>query len=111
FACYTAKVTTEAALEWRVFGSKGTLQLIGSRLVLSHGGGSRETTFRFDTKNRGYAGQWRNFCCAIRGEELIVSTPERAYGDLLVIDAALRSAHGHRREMLSSEAAMPALSR
>jgi hypothetical protein len=30
---------------------------------------------------------------AVRGRELIYSTPEKAFGDLLVLESALRSAH------------------
>ena len=46
--------------------------------------------------DRGYPAQWRNFCSAIAGKESIIATPEKAYDDLVVIDAALRSAKSGR---------------
>jgi predicted dehydrogenase len=106
FACYTAKVTNEVPLEWTLFGSKGSLRLHRDRLLLWRGNGGPETTFSFDSDDRGYGAQWRNFCRAIRGEEPVLSTPEKAYDDLLVIDAAMRSAQCCRRVVLGNEIAL-----
>lgn len=103
FACYTARVTREVPLEWILFGSRGSLQLSGSRLLLSKGNRDRETAFSFDPDDRGYAAQWRNFYGAIRGNEPLLSTPEKAYGDLLVIDAAMHSARRKKREGLLTD--------
>jgi predicted dehydrogenase len=103
FACYTAKVTQEIPLEWMVFGAKGSLRYSAGKLLLSRGSGAPETAFNFEPNDRGYPGQWRNFCRAIRGEEPVVSTPEKAYGDLLVIDAAMRSCRSSARVLLENE--------
>src|SRR5437764_12855810 len=89
FACYTAKGKHETLLDLTVFGSRGTLEIRPGLVEWSR---DRETVASFSVPktDRGYSGQWRNFCNAIQGEEAVVSTPERAFGDLLVIDAALR---------------------
>jgi predicted dehydrogenase len=103
FACYTAKVHRETFLGLTVFGSQGSLHLTPGRLAWTTGGGASETLYRFDAADRGYRAQWRNFCRAVRGKEKIISTPENAYGDLMVIDAALRSARSGQRMILPNQ--------
>jgi len=91
FACYTTKGKQETPLDLVVYGSGGTLEVSAGRVEWSNGltGGAR---FRVPKTDRGYVPQWQNFYDAIERQAPVVSTPQRAFGDLLVIDAALRSA-------------------
>jgi predicted dehydrogenase len=89
FFCYTAKESRENALDFAVFGIKGVLRVGQETLTVTHGADRRAQSFQ--TKDREYIDQWKNFCAAIQGEETVVSTAAKAYGDLAVIDAALQS--------------------
>lgn len=91
-ACYSAKVIKESALELTVFGENGSLQLTEGEVAWLHTPGGQTLLDRPEGYDRGYTNQWRNFHRAICGEEILLSTPEEAYRDLLVIDAVLRSA-------------------
>jgi predicted dehydrogenase len=91
-ASYTAKCNRESLLDLTVYGSQATLEVRPGKVEYGHGPATG-ASFRVPKSDRGYEGQWRNFCDAIRGGAGVVSTPEKAFGDLLVIDAALRSAH------------------
>jgi predicted dehydrogenase len=91
-ACYSAKVIKETVFDFTAFGKTGSLQLTEGEVQWLRAPGTPALTYRPDGYDRGYKNQWRNFYRAIRGEEAVVSTPEQAYRDLLVIDAARRSA-------------------
>ena len=92
-ACYSAKVIKETVFDFTALGKSGSLQLTEGEVVWLRAPGTPPLSYRPEGYDRGYTNQWRNFYRAIRGEEAIVSTPEQAYRDLLVIDAALRSAN------------------
>lgn len=102
FACYTAKGKRETLLDLTVFGSRGTLEIRPGRVEWSR---DREMvgSFKVPKADRGYPRQWRNFCNAIQSGEAVVSTPEKTFGDLLVIDAALRSAREQKPVKLTSK--------
>ena len=89
FFCYTAKEYPENGLDFAIYGTEGVLRVGHGILAVSSGADPRVQTFQ--TKDREYVGQWKNFCASIRGEERVLSTTRAAYGDLAVIDAALRS--------------------
>jgi predicted dehydrogenase len=91
-ACYSAKVVKETVFDFMAFGKTGSLQLTEGEVQWLRAPGTPALTYRPEGYDRGYKNQWRNFYRAIRGEEAVVSTPEQGYRDLLVIDAALRSA-------------------
>lgn len=92
-ACYTAKVAKESALDLTAFGKGGSLQLTEGEVAWLPCAGTQELHYRPEGYDRGYTRQWRNFYDAVCGEEPVLSTPAQAFGDLLVIDAILRSAH------------------
>jgi predicted dehydrogenase len=92
FFCYTAKVEQETPLELAIYGTAGTVSVLNGRVVWTKGVDNRARVYDSDPSDRGYVRQWKNFCAAIRGEEALISTPERAYGDVVVLDAAVRSA-------------------
>jgi predicted dehydrogenase len=97
FACYTAKVEKESIFDLTVYGSRGSLRITEGELVWVTDSTISPKYFKDPDFDRGYRPQWENFLNAIRGEEKMISTPEKAYGDLMVIDAALRSAKtGHK---------------
>ena len=100
FICYTAKAEEEMLLELIAYGGRGTIEIRDGTVKWAHGCGRRGGVFRYGKQERGYWRQWQNFCRAICGEEELVSTPERAYGDLLVIDAGLRSARVGQKVVL-----------
>jgi predicted dehydrogenase len=91
FALYTAKIRHETLLHLSIYGSLGTLELNTGTLEWSRGPEAGER-IRIPRSDRGYVGQWLNFIDAIQGRAPVVSTPERALGDVAVIAAALRSA-------------------
>jgi predicted dehydrogenase len=91
-ACYSAKVVKETVFDFTAFGNAGSLQLTEGEVQWLRAPGTPALTYRPEGYDRGYKNQWWNFYRAIRGKEAVVSTPEQAYRDLLVIDAALRSA-------------------
>lgn len=96
-ACYTAKTDRERGFELSVYGDGGSLWLNEGKVEwYSTATGSR-SSWQDPAHDRGYLAQWRNFIAAIRGQEPISSTPEKAYGDLLVLECALRSAGKGRR--------------
>jgi len=92
-ACFSAKVPKETVLSFEAFGTKGSLRLTEGEVNWMCAPGAAEQTYRPEGYDRGYTPQWRNFYRAIGGKEAVVSTPEQACQDLLVIDAALRSAN------------------
>lgn len=91
-ACLTAKVPKETVFSFEAFGTQGSLRLTEGEVNWLCAPGSTEHSYRPEGYDRGYTRQWRNFYRAICGEEAVVSTPGQAYQDLVVIDAALRSA-------------------
>jgi predicted dehydrogenase len=97
FACYTAKAERETALDVTVYGGRGTIEITAGKVSWTigagtHGSGTAGGAFRIPKSDRGFERQWENFANAIRGKEELISTPFKAYRDVLVIDAALRSA-------------------
>ncbi len=91
FFCYTAKEAKESPLDFAIFGTKGVLRVAPSTVTIVRGGESPREVTRTKAKPGEYLNQWRNFGRAIRGEEQVISTARKAYGDLAVIDAALSS--------------------
>ena len=91
-ACYSAKVEKETLFDLEALGSSGSLRLTEGEVTWLRSPGSQVFSYRPQSYDRGYTNQWRNFFRAILGEEALLSKPEQAYRDLLVIDAALRSA-------------------
>jgi len=96
FFCYTAKEEKEIGLDFVVYGTKGAVRIADETVTLTRGVGIPARVYKDRQFDRGYPAQWRNFCSAIAGKESIIATPEKAYGDLVVIDAALRSARSGR---------------
>lgn len=91
-ACFSAKVAKENVFDFMAFGQRGSLQLTEAEVTWSRSGSKEVFAYRVENYDRGYTNQWKNFHRAICGDEALLSTPEEAYRDLLVIDAALRSA-------------------
>lgn len=89
FFCYTAREARENGLDFAIYGAKGVLRIGQEVLTVAYGQDIKPQSFR--TKDQEYVRQWKNFCAAVRGEEEVISTAAKAYGDLAVIDAALRS--------------------
>jgi predicted dehydrogenase len=100
FACYTAKVEKETIFELIAYGKHGSLRVSDGEVTWITDPKSPPKFFREPDFDRGYRLQWQNFVKAIRGEEILVSTPEEACADLLVIDAALRSAETGQKILL-----------
>jgi predicted dehydrogenase len=92
FFCYTAKERLETPLDFTIFGTKAVMRVERRGIAITHEMGKPARLKRIEGGGE-YLRQWKNFCAAIRGEEAIVSTAERACGDLAVIDAALRSSN------------------
>jgi predicted dehydrogenase len=88
---YTATVKHETPMQLSIFGTRGTLEVRPGWLEWTAGSTSEGKT-RVSRTDRGYSGQWRNFIDAIRVRAAVVSSAERAFGDLKLIAAALRSA-------------------
>jgi predicted dehydrogenase len=97
FFCYTAKQQFESGLDFVVYGTLGSMRVGNGRVTWSHAVGSHPNVYDTNPFDPGYTDQLKNFCAAILGKEDIISTPVRAFGDLLVIDAALRSAKTGRK--------------
>jgi predicted dehydrogenase len=96
FFCYTAKESKENPLDFVIYGSKGVLHAGNRTVKITRGPGMRGKSIAVAEQGGEYLRQWQNFCAAIRGEQEIVSTARKAYGDLAVIDAALRSSSERR---------------
>ena len=75
------------------YGSLGTVWLTEGKVEWSRA--TVRSSWSAESHDRGYRKQWRNFLAAVRGQESMYSTPEKAFGDLLVLEAAL---HLHTRE-------------
>jgi predicted dehydrogenase len=104
FTCHAAQTDRETVFDLAAYGEGGSLWVTEGTVEWTEGGGTRRT-YRPEGYDRGYRNQWRNFCGAIRGEEGVYSTPEKAYGDLLVLEAALHSARlGRPVELAAFEA-------
>lgn len=91
FFCYTAKENKENPMDFAIFGSKGAMHAGQRAIRIMRGPGMRSKSITIAKGQGAYLRQWQNFCAAIRGEQGVVSTARKAYGDLAVIDAALRS--------------------
>jgi predicted dehydrogenase len=102
FFCYTAKEEKEIGLDFTVYGTKGAVRITDGAVTLTRGAGIPPRVYKDRQFDRGYPAQWRNFCSAIAGNESIIATPEKAYGDLVVIDAALRSAKSGRNVRINA---------
>jgi len=100
FFCYTAKQQFESGLDFVVYGTLGSVRVGNGRVTWQHSVGSRPHVYEIHHFDSGYTDQLKNFCAAILGKKDITSTPEKAFGDLLVIDAALRSATTGRKVCL-----------
>jgi len=92
FACYSAKTQKETTFELLVYGTRGSIEVRDGKVHWGRGLRGRPHVFVAKQFDRGYRQLWQNFCSAIRGEDEMVSTPEKAYGDVLLISAALESA-------------------
>jgi len=91
FFCYTAKEARENALDFAIFGTEGVLRTGRKLIKVTRGPGRKHESVKTSGRYGEYLRQWQNFCAAIRGEEQIISTARKAFGDLAVVDAALRS--------------------
>jgi predicted dehydrogenase len=91
-ATYTAIDANETDFEMTAFGSQGTLRVGNASVSWNRGVGEPGETFCFDSSDRGYRREWRNFVNAVLGIEPVYSTIEEAHKDLLVITTAL---HAH----------------
>ncbi|HVC98766.1 MAG TPA: Gfo/Idh/MocA family oxidoreductase [Pirellulales bacterium] len=94
--CYTAQTDREAGFELIAYGSLGTLWLTEGKVEWTGQDGVR-SSWSAESHDRGYRVQWRNFLAAVRGHESVYSTPEKGFGDLLVLEAALHSARTRQR--------------
>ena len=103
FSTYTARDDHETVFDFVAFGSRGTLRLTEGKVIWNREQGTDRRVHEPEDYDRGYRGQWANFFGAIRRGEAVVSTAEKALVDLLVIDAALRSAAGGQCELLRVE--------
>jgi predicted dehydrogenase len=104
FASYTAKVPREVFFRLGVLGKEGSLEILDGEVSWGAGTGNLNS-FRSDSTDRGYQAQWQNFVAAIHGREPLISSPEQAYEDLLVIDAALESAATGKNVSIASRKA------
>jgi predicted dehydrogenase len=102
FACYVAKSQKQTTFELLAYGTRGSIGIRDGRVLCARGLRVSREVFVTKQFDNGYLRQWHNFCKAVRGEEEIVSTPEKAYGDLLVISAALQSAKSGRKISIRS---------
>lgn len=91
-ACYTAKTNREMNFDLCVYGDAGSLWLSEGKIDWFSTTTATRSSWQADAHDRGYLAQWHNFLWAVRGREPIYSTPAKAYGDLLVLECALRSA-------------------
>jgi predicted dehydrogenase len=101
FFCYSAKEEKEIGLDFIVYGTKGAVRVTDGTVTLTRGVGMPARVYQDRQFDRGYPAQWKNLCSAIAGQDRLVSTPEKAFGDLMVIDAALRSAVSGRNIRVS----------
>ncbi len=102
FSTYTARDDHETVFDLVAFGSRGTLRLTEGKVIWNRERGTDQRVHEPEDYDRGYPGQWANFYGAIRRGEAVISTAHKALVDLLVIDAALRSAAGGRSELLQA---------
>jgi len=107
-ACHTARTDRETVFDLTAYGERGTLWLGEGSVEWTVGPDTKRTAYRPEGHDRGYQGQWRNFCGAVRGREEVYSTPEKAFGDLLLMEAALYSAGTRRRVELAPFGTTPA---
>lgn len=91
-ACYTAKTDRERSFDLHVYGDDGTLWLSEGKIEWYSAATGTRSSWEDTLHDRGYLAQWRNFLAAIRGLEPVLSTPQKAYHDLLVLESALQSA-------------------
>lgn len=103
FTCYTAKMEKETIFDLTIYGSQGSLRIMEGELMWISDSTTLPKHFTASDFDRGYRSQWQNFLKAIRGEEAVVATPGKAYGDLVVIDAALRSARAGQKICLDRQ--------
>jgi len=102
FACYAVKTQKQTTFELLAYGTRGSIEVQDGRVRCARGLRPSPHVFVAKQFDRGYRRLWQNFCRAIRGEEEIVSTPEKAYGDVLLINAALQSAETGRKISIRS---------
>jgi predicted dehydrogenase len=95
-ACYTAKTDRERSFDLCVYGARGSLWLNEGKIEWFSMENTARSSWEAHAHDRGYLAQWRNFVAAVRGHEPVYSTPAKAYGDLLVLDCALRSARNRQ---------------
>jgi len=98
--CYTAQTDRESGFELIAYGSLGTVWLTEGKVEWTGPDGVR-SSWSAESHDRGYRKQWRNFLAAVRGQESMYSTPEKAFGDLLVLEAALHSARTRERVVVN----------
>lgn len=103
-ACYMAKVSEESVFELAVFGTNGSLRLTEGEVMWLSVPEMKVCCFRPENYDRGYTNQWRNFHRAICGKESLVSTPSKAYEDLLTLEAMLSSGTSGNKVVLDQSA-------
>jgi predicted dehydrogenase len=91
-ACYTAQTDCETVFDLTVYGTAGTLWLTEGKVEWTTSPDGTRSSWLAESHDRGYLAQLRNFVRAVRGQEAVYSTPEKAFGDLLLMEAALHSA-------------------
>jgi predicted dehydrogenase len=98
YACYSARVRPETIFDLSVIGDRGSLDLKEGHVSWFNEQGSAEE--RFAEFDRGYQRQWQDFLAAVRGEGALQSTVEKAYGDLIVLEAGFRSSQSGQVERI-----------
>jgi len=98
YACYRARIRPETIFDLSVIGGNGSLDLKEGHVSWFNDHGSAEE--RFADFDRGYQRQWQDFLAAVRGEGALQSTVEKAYGDLIVLEAGFRSAQSGQVERI-----------
>lgn len=103
-ACYTAKVSEESVFDLAVVGTNGSLRLTEGEVTWLSAPDTKVCYFRPEHYDRGYTNQWQNFHRSICGEESLVSTPGKAFEDLLILEAMLRSGTTGNKSVLDQSA-------
>jgi predicted dehydrogenase len=103
--CYTAQTDRETGFELTAYGTRGTLWLTEGKVEWTAEPNGTRSSWQAESHDRGYRAQWRNFLRAVQGQETVYSTPEKAYGDLLLLEAALYSAQKRHRIVVEEYAA------
>lgn len=100
FSSYTVKDDDEVFFALTAWGEKGTLRISEGKTTYTEGKGRPVETFDFESFDRGLWAEWTNFVGAIERGETVISTPREALEDLVLFDAAFRSANTGQKVIL-----------